>query len=232
MKSTALIVYVILLFGAPFVANAQSNDDLPKSVPSSIRFSFKLPSTLANKSFKNLVSGIVDFNINYQTPLFKNIIGGIGGKYNYYEADNLKTAGQSNGKLQVFTGFGKLGYQQFLTPRIFWDAGLKGGYAVIFAQNDLCSEFSEGQARTTQTSLFIEPTAGLYMVSEDNLAFGLVMSYSIMQNNFHPSLLCMDNSTNLFNPVDTEGAYQLINIGFGASLFIGKNRLKKTSQGY
>ena len=64
MKSALLSVLVIFLLGSATLVHGQSDDDVPDKIPSSVRFSFKLPTTLANKSFKNLVSGIADFNFN------------------------------------------------------------------------------------------------------------------------------------------------------------------------
>lgn len=225
MNKLASAICLVIFLCAVTIAKAQ--DDVgPKKMPASIQFGFKLPTSIANTSFRNLIDGVSDVHLNYQRPLFGNVMFGGGLKHHFFAVDNLNTPEVTDGKINMFHGFGKLSYQKFITDRIFYDVGTKVGYSYMIADSKSCKDFDDGRGHGETSGLFIEPTAGLFMISADNLAFSLIVSYSFVQSDFDPVVLCLDTNTNIIAPEDTVGGYQIFNVGFGVSIFIGKNKLR------
>lgn len=224
MKLGVVSALIAIFMCSSVAVKAQA--DLPDNVPASFQFGFKLPTTFANRSFRRLIDGVSDVHFNYQQPLFGNVMFGVGAKHQFLKVDDLKTPEITDGKLNIIHGFGKLSYQKFITSRIFYDIGTKVGYSYIIADSETCRNANDGRGHSVTTGLFIEPTAGIFMISDENLSFGLMVSYSFIQSDFDPVILCLDTNTNIIAAEDNVGGYQLFNVGFGASIFIGKNKLR------
>lgn len=197
--------------------------DFSKRLPSSIQFNFKLPTPTFNRAFRGLVNGVSDVNIHAQMPLFKsNVVLGGGFKHSFMQFDDLKSDITTNGKFNFFKGYAKVSYQKFVNERFFYDMGIKAGYGFANISSDLCRDSSGVSSTHLDAGLFLEPSVGLYMISEDNLSFGLVLGYTYLQDDFDPAHLCIAD-VNLIDAGDNVGAYQWFSVGFGASVFIGRN---------
>lgn len=220
MKSVILRYWILLfLLGSGAGLSAQ-----PDKVPANYRFDFRLPTPAANKSFRLLINGIADFNASTQFTVYENFTMGLQFKYAYYKANDLKTPDITDGKIFFNTAKLKLGYEKFVTDRFFYDLSLKAGYGIVNIRSKTCEASIEGRGRSIDQGFSWEPSAGLYLISDDNLAFGLIVAYTWLGDDFNALDLCLDNSSNIIHDEDNFGAYQVFSVGFGASVFIGKHR--------
>lgn len=211
MKRLTLIIAAGMI---GFVGNAQMDID------KSIKMDFKLPIPLANKSFVRVVNGISDINLSFQFPVWRNITLGVGAKHTLYQINEFNLPETTEGNVQFTSGFLKLGYEKFLTTNVYVEGSVKGGYTYMDFKSKTCF-LETGNWHQTDKSILLEPNVGLYMISRDNLAFGLIVSYTMIMDNFRPERLCLDRFTG-HSEAFSQGIYGTFNVGFGFSVFLNK----------
>ena len=195
----------------------------PDAQPAGVFIDFKLPTPVQNKSFRYLVDGIGDFSLSWQRPFAGSLVLGAGASYTYFTVDGRQSPELTDGVINQAGAFVRLGYQPYLSDRIFANFGLQGGYSIMTLKSDVCAQAHQLGDETVAAPL-IEPSAGLFLLSQDNMAFGLILSYRFTSSEFDPAVLCLDRLNHVITDSDKSGAYQTFSIGFSAVVFVGKNR--------
>ena len=169
---------------------------------------FKLPKTILNHSFKNMILGVGNIDAQFQYEFFQKIELGLGYKYGYYDVNSLAFQTKVDGKMENHNPFLKIGYNNRIKDNIFMNFSLKGGY------NFSCTNINTCNENYLQKSFRIEPEFSVWMYSNENLAFGLLFSYNFWFAEFTPNNFCMSNFPGM-NASNSEGVYQVFCAGFG-----------------
>lgn len=199
--------FILILFFLPLLTWGQEEGT---PTPSSIKLDFKLPTALANKSFKGIMSGLADVDLGYHYH-FENIhlLAGIGVKYGYW---NLESANFPNdvvtGRMEIVTPMVSLGYRSIVGEKSFLDFELNGGYGRIFTSSNDCPN------KYAQDAVIISPKISLFLKGSDLLYFGANLGYTYMGAEFTPDNLCM-TSFPAGNESFNKGNYQYFSVGFG-----------------
>lgn len=177
---------------------------------SAIKLDFKLPTGIANQSFRSLISGLADMDLNYSYHFEKfRLVAGVGLKYSYW---NLESANFPNdnvtGRIEVLSPFVNIGYRSMLNEKLFMDIEFNGGFGRIFTTSNKCSE------KYAQDAVVISPKVSFFLRGTDLLYFGLNAGYTYMGAEFTPDNLCMQSFPTA-NSSFNEGDYQYFSIGFG-----------------
>ncbi len=193
-----------------------------KPMVHSVKGDFKLPTPLGDENFREYMNGISDFNLYYQYPFAGNLTIGAGFKHSLYRVNDVQIPEISDGKMVLYTPFIKFSYEKFTSDRIFYDVGIKGGFSTMDYSSEICA--TTGMPGYSDSGLNIEPQMGIYLISQDNLAFGLLASYTLTMIEFTPENACISSDTNATVTLHgNRGFIQTFNIGFGFSMFIQKN---------
>lgn len=193
-----------------FIPNILLGQQEGEPTSSAIKLDFKLPTAISNHSFKTILSGLADVDLNYTYHFEKlKLNAGIGVKYGYW---NVESANFSNdvvtGRLEILSPFLNIGYRSVLSEKTFLDIEFNGGYGSIFTSSNKCTD------RYKQNTFIVTPKVSLYLRGTDLLYFGLNASYTYMGAEFTPDNLCMQDfpaGNDSFN----QGNYQYFSVGFG-----------------
>jgi hypothetical protein len=169
---------------------------------------FKLPKTILNHSFKNMIFGVANIDAQLQYEFLEKFELGIGYKYGYYDVNSLAFQTKVNGQMENHNPFVKIGVKNSINENIFMNLCLKGGYNYGFTKINTCNE------NYLQNSFRLEPEFSIWMYSNENLAFGLLLSYNFWFSEFTPENFCMSNFPGM-NPINSDGIYQVFCVGFG-----------------
>ncbi len=218
MKTKRLWLYVLLML------TFRQGIAQPEQMPANVRIAFGLPTPVGNPSFKKWVSGIAEVHLGIQTTLGRTFTVGGNIIYHYYKVNHLKSPEMPDGKFHFFAGAVKLGYEKFAGERIFYDFNVRTGYSLVNLYGATCAAVEGRAGKALDAGLYFEPAAGLFLLSEGNLSFGLTFSYAYIGTEFDARDLCLDLTNNIIPDTDHQGAYQSVNIGFVVTVFIGGKR--------
>ena len=169
---------------------------------------FKLPKTILNHSFKNMIFGVANIDAQLQYEFLEKFELGIGYKYGYYDVNSLAFQTKVSGQMENHNPFVKIGVKNSINENIFMNLCLKGGY------NYGCTKINTRNENYLQNSFRLEPEFSIWMYSNENLAFGLLLSYNFWFSEFTPENFCMSNFPGM-NPINSDGIYQVFCVGFG-----------------
>lgn len=227
--------YTILFMLAVFNSIAQDEDDYDAALEKrrihtdfkeslfAIRFSATLPAPVSNAVLRTKFRGIYEMNLSFNLRLTNNFYLGLGFKNGLLGMDgniaNPTTNLALNTKMQLYTGYLKLGYNKFHTENIFSTFSLNLGYNSSFF-TDVVNVNSPILNRTYASPL-IEPEYSLNFAVEDNFSIGIFVSYNYMPTVFNPANIALQDVTSLTG-LKTGGATGIINFGFGFYYGMGK----------
>jgi len=178
-----------------------------------IMFNFKLPKTIANKSYKGLMSGLANIDATYQYNLENGFGFGTGFMYSYYELNGSAFQGSVTGKMEGYNPFIKLSKRKDVNEKSFIELSVSGGYNILNTSSNQCSDIYK------QNAFNIMPQLGFYMVSSDFLSFGLIVSYNYFGAEFSPANICMTSFPGI-DPGSSIGNSQVFSVGFGFSTYL------------
>lgn len=178
-----------------------------------VMFDFKLPKSLANKSFKGLMSGLVNLDVCYQYNLENGLGFGAGFKYSYFELEGTAFQGVVTGQLEGYNPFFKLSKRKILNEKTYLEFSVNGGYNFLNTKSNQCLDVFK------QSGGNIMPQIGYYMVSSEFLSFGIVVSYNYLWSGFSPANICMTSFPG-FDPSSSIGDTQVFAVGFGFSTYL------------
>jgi hypothetical protein len=191
----------------------------------SVRFSTTLPAPVSNAVLRIKFRGVYEMNLSLNIRLTDNFFCGLGfksGMLGLYNIPNPNSTGSLldlNTKMQLYTGYIKIGYNRFHTENIFSTFALNMGYNSSFFTNVV--NINAPIISTTFTSALIEPEYSLNFAVEDNFSFGIFLSYNYMPTVFNPTNIALQSVTSL-SGLKTNSATGIINFGFGFYYGIGK----------
>lgn len=198
---------------ANVTAIAQQRTELKPS----IKGAFNLPIVVGNKAFQDIMKGVIDVDINGQYPLKSGLAFGLGGKVNYFEAnDNALTPYITKGSALGWSIYAKAGWEKMLGENTFADMGLNIGFTNMGYDSRQC----EGTQKTS--GFYLEPKASLYIFATGQLAFGLLLGYQLQFQSFGQEQLCLDELPR-HTPEDAEGNLGFITIGLGFSAGLARS---------
>jgi len=192
-----------------------------KAIPS-FQGSFELPSPLKNDAFKGVMSGLSNINLGIQFPIFRGVFIGVGGKHQYYNVNDLAIPEKINGDLQMLAPVLKLGVDMPMSDKSHAELSIAASYNFIRAKSQTCLDNSGFDTHTT-TGIGVEPKLVIYMASTDKLRFGIILSYSIIMDEFGADDFCLTRFSGYADSA-SKGSYQIFSVGFGFSASLVKEK--------
>lgn len=204
-----MIIRICFIFLLSITLHVSAQED-GEPTKSAIKVDFKLPTAITNRSFKTIMSGLADVDLNYVYHFEKiRLLAGVGLKYGYW---NVESANFPNdvvtGRLEILTPYLNLGYRSVFSEKVFMDLEINSGYGRLFTNSN------KNEKPFTQDALILSPKISLYLRGTDLLYFGANIGYSHIGAEFTPDNLYLQTfpaATPSFN----EGKYQYFSVGFG-----------------
>lgn len=200
-------VFVIFFFLTLLVFGVKAQGNSTKA-PFYVEGSFQLPSPLANRSFRTLMDGVSDVNLSFHVPIYKKLHTGIVLNHSFISFNDVAIPEKTNGRLQMMGVLLNLGVHLPTSERFSIDFSVNTGYEFLLYGSETCSNTQ------VQQGLIIKPTIGAYIKSSDYLSFGLVLSYTYVNDDFGPERFCLTEFSG-YQSSDYQGANQLFGVGFG-----------------
>lgn len=191
---------------------------IPEFKPA-IRFNFKLPNSVGNKSFQKVFNGLSNLEVTYMFPFAKNLFVTAGIQHYYYDINRFSFPEVSNGNLHAAFVVGEFGYQKFLNERWHILFSERVGYGYLRIKSDNCTAANEPSPSTAL--LMNETLVGLYLQGNERMTYGLLLSHQIHHFHFGPQWLCRETFSGL-SPNDYVGYANSWSLGFGFTCLLGK----------
>ncbi|HEX7413780.1 MAG TPA: hypothetical protein VF411_07000 [Bacteroidia bacterium] len=227
--------YTLFFLLVLYIGKAQDIDDYDESIDRrrvhtdfkeslfAIRFSTTLPAPVSNAVLRTKFRGIYEMNLSFNIRLATNFFSGFGFKTGLLGLNNIpdpNTNLKLNTKMQLYTGYLKLGYNKFHTENIFSTFALNLGYNSSFFTGVVNPKNSPIIDKTFY-SVLIEPEYSLNFAVEENFSIGIFLSYNYMPTVFNPANIALQDVTSL-SGLHTNSSTGIINFGFGFYYGMGK----------
>jgi hypothetical protein len=225
-------IYTLFFLAALYTAKAQDDYDTFlekrrvhtdfKESLFALRFSTTLPAPVSNAVLRTKFRGIYEMNMSFNMRLMDNFFAGFGFKSGLLGLNAIpspSTGLDLNTKMQMYTGYLKLGYNKFHTENIFSTFALNVGYNSSFFTGVV--NVASPVLNKTFTSPLIEPEYSLNFAVEDNFSIGIFVSYNYMPTSFNPANIALQDVTSLAG-LRTGSSTGIINFGFGFYYGMGK----------
>ena len=189
----------------------------------SIRFSTTLPAPVSNAVLRTKFRGIYEMNFSFNMRLANNFFAGFGFKDGLLGIDgnvpNPKTNLTLNTKMQMYTGYLKVGFNKYHTENVFSTFACNIGYNSSFFTNVV--NVNSPIIDKTFASVLVEPEYSINFAVEDNFSIGIFVSYNYMPTAFNPTNIAFQDVTSITG-LKTSSATGIINFGFGFYYGMGK----------
>jgi hypothetical protein len=188
-----------------------------------IRFSTTLPAPVSNAVFRQKFRGIYEMNLSVNLRITNNFFIGLGfknGLLGLNSIPNPATSVDLTTKMQLYTGYFKVGYNKFHTENIFSTFAVNIGYNSSTFTGVINPKNETGLIET-YTSMVVEPEYSLNFAIEDNFTIGIFLSYNYMPTVFNPYNIALQDVTSIAG-LKTGSATGIINFGFGFYYGLGK----------
>ena len=199
----------------------------------SVRFSTTLPAPVSNAVFREKFRGIYEMNLSFNIRLTNNFFAGLGFKDGLLGLNSIPNPVNNldlNTKMQMYTGYIKLGYNKYHTENVFSTFAVNIGYnSSIFT--GVVNPKDETNLNLTFNSMLIEPEYSLNFAIEENFSIGIFLSYNYMPTVFNPANIALQDVTSLTGLKQTS-ATGIINFGFGFYYGLGKKFPQRTDKRY
>ena len=178
------------------------------------RVSITVPHPLGNNSFKRSFVGIYEINAGLNLMMYKGFF--IGGAYkNGLLKITENKIPDYDASMAINNVAGKIGNDFYIGSK----NNLLLSASVSVGQN--YTKFSSFKSKDPQKypsikgfkSIYIEPEADMFFLVESNFGIGLTFTYSIIQRNFDPYELCL-NEWAQFDK-NNSGSTRYLSFGFG-----------------
>jgi hypothetical protein len=189
----------------------------------SIRFSTTLPAPVSNAVLRTKFRGIYEMNFSFNMRLANNFFAGFGFKDGLLGVDgnvpNPKTNLALNTKMQMYTGYLKVGFNKYHNENVFSTFACNIGYNSSFFTNVV--NINSPVIDKTFASVLVEPEYSINFAVEDNFSIGIFVSYNYMPTSFNPANIAFQDVTSIAG-LKTSGSTGIINFGFGFYYGMGK----------
>ena len=231
MRYTIFTLFFVLLI---YCVKAQDTEDYDQYVEKkrvrtdfkeslfAVRFSTTLPIPVSNAALRTKFRGIYEMNLSFNIRLTNNFFTGFGFKSGLLGLNGIPNPSTSvplNTKMQLYTGYFKIGYNKFHNENVFSTFALNLGYNSSFftgIYNDKSPVIDK-----TFTSYLIEPEYCLNLAIGETFSIGIFLSYNYMPTVFNPINIAMQDITSL-SGLKTNSSTGVINFGFGFYYGMGK----------
>ncbi len=235
--------YTLFLLLLVYIGKAQDGEDYDdyqekkhvhtdfKESLFSIRFSTTLPTPVSNAVLRTKFRGIYEMNLSFNLRLSTSFFAGLGFKSGLLglngvpNPDTNKNGLDLNTKMQLYTGYIKVGYNKFHTENIFSTFALNMGYNSSFFTG-VVNPKNETNLNKTFTSVLIEPEYSLNLAVEETFSIGIFLSYNYMATVFNPTNIALQDVTSL-SGLKTTSSTGIINFGFGFYFGMGKKFVRR-----
>jgi hypothetical protein len=208
-----MIKNVFILLFLFFVSSVEAQQIEPKHT---FNVELGLPNAMTNKPFGSFMQGLVNVAPYYQFRLKNSIAFGGGVRYAYFGVNQFKVPQQTIGGMHSFGTFVKVAHEKFHTDRFSTDLGVKFGYTqnyFVTNRNDTL-----GQNPYQVNSVLIEPTAEFSLISDEQVAYSLIVSYAFQGFSFKPNMIGLETFGG-FEQSEFKRITSYLTIGFGFTYY-------------
>lgn len=178
-----------------------------------------LPVSMANKSYKGIMQGVVNASAYYQYRMQNSFTMGIGGNLGLFSVNTFRVNPSVKGSIVTYGGFVKVGYEKFYTETFGLDFGVKFGYnQLLFKDSLLVDDYPKKEY--TINALNMTPMLGLKLLADNANSYSFTFGYTFQDYNFFPGRLGYPN--NGYSEKDMRGSTQFLTVGFAYTHYIGR----------
>jgi len=216
-----------------------AQEDLDTSGPSSIdetprqkkyylyspRLSVTVPHPLGNNSFKKCFVGVYELNAGLNLMLYKGLFAGVTYKNSLLIITENKIP-DYNASMSINSVAAKAGSDFYIGSKnnMILSTALSVGQNKSKYSSFICKDPKNHTMITGFKSSYIEPEVNLFFLIESNLGLGVTVTYSIIERNFDPYELCLNEWASFDK--NNSGSTRYLSFGFG--LYYGLS--KKTTR--
>jgi hypothetical protein len=172
-----------------------------------------VPHPTSNPAFKNSFNGIYDATVSMNMELYKGLTLGWMYKNSGFQTPANKIP-HLDTKQQYNIGGARIGYDYFINKIAVFSPGLCMGQCYITSY-DMIVLYRSDKIQAHDQGFYMEPELALSFYTEDNFAIGFDISYEIINTQFNPYNLALEQHViNAYKPSDLNGNTQNFNIGF------------------
>lgn len=223
---TILILCFLKTGNLAFAVQIQDNDDgtaRKEYFLFSARASVTVPHPIANSAFKKTFVGIYNINVDFNTFVYRGFYIGAAYKNNLFKITPTKIASynvDSLGNLNPYPTMHsnavaiKVGYDMYLGDQnriIYTISTGVGKYWTKYG--NFVSKPPGKKLITSSVTTYIEPEMALNFMVESNFAIGVNISYTMLNRNFDPYELGLNDWKGYGKNNDANTRY--LNFGFG-----------------
>jgi hypothetical protein len=186
----------------------------------SSKASITVPHPMGNASFKKCFVGVYELNGGFNLMLYKGLFVGATYKNSLLKIIENKIPGY-NANMTMNSVAGKIGGDFYVGTKnsIIFSTAVSVGQ-----NNTVYSKFKTKDAKEHPLagfkSAYLEPEVNLFFLIEDNFALGATLTYTVIQRNFDPYELYL-NEWSSFSK-NNSGSTHYLSFGFGFYYGISK----------
>lgn len=218
---------LVLLLALPLTVSAQE-DTLALELPEADeilprqrkyylftpRLSFTVPHPVGNSAFKKTFVGIYEVNAGLNLMFYKGFYAGATFKNGLLKVTEKKIRDYDAG-MTVNSAAAKVGADFYLNEKntVMLSTSFSVGQNSTKFTSLKCKDPGGSPAITDYKSIYYEPEATILLFVEENFAFGITSTYSIIKRTFDPYELCFDDWAAYGK--ENSGPTRYISFGFG-----------------
>lgn len=188
----------------------------------SSQFLLTVPNPVANKAFRKTFVGIYEVGGSITLSVFKNIFIGATFSNLAFKVDNaviqeyrpVINIKETTPRVIIYNAAVSVGadFRLGVSNRIIFSTTLSAGQSYVKYNDFICKDPGKSVAITDFKAPYFGATASLCFLVQPNWGIGPTLGYSIVQQQFDPHALCLDDWESY--PATNEGVTQYIKFGF------------------
>ncbi|HEY1038289.1 MAG TPA: hypothetical protein VGF30_02740, partial [Bacteroidia bacterium] len=194
----------------------------PKSIhPVSIRLNGGVPNPFTSQLFRKRMIGIYEANITAAVRVGKYAYVGIGYTNALFSVSN-RTKFANHTKLQMNSGFVRMGYDKYHSGKMFSSLYLNTGYTHAFYTSVVNQD--KDPHNLNVLCAFLQPNYSINFFAEERMTLGFCFGYKYMLWQFDPEQINMADTDPDISRFRTSGNASYWTIGL--EMYIGLGKLK------
>jgi hypothetical protein len=216
MIKKSAYIFLMALFLLPITTIGQQVKHPAKG---SIKSDFKIPNGLGNRVFRDHIDGLADMNLSYQRSIADFFTYGVGFQYSILRVDRFFSG--FDGMAYFATPYLRLGLEKFENDILHWEITIKAGATDSRFNSEYCRAIPDASPHQA-TAFTLIPQVGLSLLADENLSFGVYLSYQFIFDEFHESFICADATGYGYEARDYNRPYQIFSVGLGFTYYLAK----------